>query len=74
VFVGDARLVELKRILIAEGFDADLSSGVLVCGGKVMVRKVVDVNTGEPTLRIDGVLCADYFKIRTILQRSFRVL
>ncbi len=74
VFVGDARLVELKRILIAEGFDADLSAGVLVCGGKVMVRKVVDDNTGEPTLRIDGVLCADYFKIRTILQRSFRIL
>jgi Cft2 family RNA processing exonuclease len=75
VFVGDARLVELKRILIAAGFDADLRAGVLVCNRKVMVRKLVDNNTGEPTLRIDGVLCRDYFRIRELLLgQQFRIL
>jgi Cft2 family RNA processing exonuclease len=75
VFVGDARLVELKRILIAAGFDADLRAGVLVCNRKVMVRKLVDNNTGEPTLRIDGVLCKDYFRIRELLLgQQFRIL
>ena len=41
---------------------------------QVLVRKVFDNNTGEPTLKIDGVLCENYFKIRKLLYSQFRIL
>lgn len=41
VFVGDVRLTEFKKILQAEGIQAEFKGeGILVCNDQVAVRKV----------------------------------
>lgn len=41
VFVGDVRLTEFKKVLQAEGIEAEFKGeGILVCNDQVAVRKV----------------------------------
>lgn len=91
MFVGDASLAELKKVLIGAGYkvcavvvtkrvrsfttpQTELRGGLLLCNEQVLVRKVLDNDSGEPTLRIDGVLGRDYYDIRALLYGQFHVL
>eukprot|EP00823_Brevimastigomonas_motovehiculus_P006165 TRINITY_DN4974_c0_g1_i1.p1 TRINITY_DN4974_c0_g1~~TRINITY_DN4974_c0_g1_i1.p1 ORF type:complete len:729 (+),score=157.35 TRINITY_DN4974_c0_g1_i1:99-2285(+) len=67
VFLGDLKFSELKRILNKAGMQAEFYGGILVCaGGAVNIRKI------SPTqISIQGSLCEDYFKIRSLLYGKY---
>ncbi|KAG0172138.1 cleavage and polyadenylation specificity factor subunit 2 [Apophysomyces sp. BC1034] len=70
VFVGDIKLTEFKRILQTEGISAEFKGeGVLVCNDQVAVRK-----TGTGQLLVEGLLSADYYKIRSLLYAQHAIL
>ncbi|KAF7729866.1 cleavage and polyadenylation specificity factor subunit 2 [Apophysomyces ossiformis] len=70
VFVGDVKLTEFKRILQTEGISAEFKGeGVLVCNDQVAVRK-----TGTGQLLVEGLLSADYYKIRSLLYSQHAIL
>lgn len=70
VFVGDVRLSEFRKILQAEGIQAEFKGeGVLVCNGHVAVRK-----TGTGQLLVEGLLSLDYYKIRSLLYSQHAIL
>ena len=74
VFVGDAKLAELGQLLTSHGFRTQLHGGVLVCDNDVLVKKVVDSDTGETTLAVEGVLGQAYFRVRDLIYSQFVVL
>ena len=70
VIVGDVRLSEFRKILQAEGIQAEFrGEGILVCNDRVAVRK-----TGTGQLLVEGMLSADYYKIRTLLYSQHAIL
>ncbi|ORE20852.1 hypothetical protein BCV71DRAFT_278864 [Rhizopus microsporus] len=70
VFVGDVRLSEFRKVLQAEGIQAEFKGeGILVCNERVAVRK-----TGTGQLLVEGVLSADYYKVRSLLYSQHAIL
>ncbi|KAI8355622.1 beta-lactamase-like protein [Choanephora cucurbitarum] len=70
VFVGDVRLSEFRKILQAEGIQAEFrGEGILVCNDQVAVRK-----TGTGQLLVEGALSVDYYKIRSLLYAQHAIL
>ncbi|CAO3643873.1 unnamed protein product [Mucor hiemalis] len=70
VIVGDVRLTEFRKILQAEGIQAEFKGeGILVCNDQVAVRK-----TGTGQLLVEGVLSTDYYKIRSLLYSQHAIL
>ncbi|KAI8375788.1 beta-lactamase-like protein [Blakeslea trispora] len=70
VFVGDVRLSEFRKILQAEGIQAEFKGeGILVCNDQVAVRK-----TGTGQLLVEGALSVDYYKIRSLLYAQHAIL
>ncbi|EPB87138.1 hypothetical protein HMPREF1544_06064 [Mucor circinelloides 1006PhL] len=70
VFVGDVRLTEFKKILQAEGIQAEFKGeGILVCNDQVAVRK-----TGTGQLLVEGAISMDYYKIRSLLYSQHAIL
>ncbi len=46
-----------------------MNGGVLVCGGGVVILRKVGNKIG-----IEGALCDEYFKIRSLLYGKFQIL
>lgn len=73
--LGNIKLSEFKQLLSEKGFKTILKSGVLeVNDGVVKIRKEDTGTEGESKLRIDGVLCDDYYKIRDLLYSNLTAL
>ncbi|KAJ1930344.1 hypothetical protein IWQ60_000365 [Tieghemiomyces parasiticus] len=69
VFVGDARLTHLRKILLREGFRAEFQDeGVLVCNDKVAIRK-----TDQGNFFVEGMLSPEYYRVRTIVYRQHAI-
>jgi len=70
LFLGHLQPLELAQALVAGGVTVELVGGVCVCsGGMVNVRKV------SPTsIRIQGALCEEYFRIRDILYEQYEIV
>ncbi|KAK9485535.1 beta-lactamase-like protein [Lipomyces starkeyi] len=63
LFVGDIRLAELRRRLMAEGHHAEFrGEGVLLCDGHVSVRKLENSN-----VLIEGGVGIKFYEIRKIV-------
>ncbi|KAG1068246.1 hypothetical protein G6F60_006073 [Rhizopus arrhizus] len=70
VYVGDVRLSEFRKILQAEGIQAEFKGeGILVCNEQVAVRK-----TGTGQLLVEGMLSSDYYRIRSLLYAQHAIL
>ncbi|KAI9487623.1 MAG: beta-lactamase-like protein [Benjaminiella poitrasii] len=70
VFVGDVRLSEFRKVLQAEGIQAEFKGeGILVCNDHVAVRK-----TGTGQLLVEGGVSADYYKIRSLLYSQHAIV
>lgn len=64
LFVGDIKLAELKKKLIAQGHKAEFrAEGILVCDDKVAVRKV-----SEGQIVIDGILGQEFYETKTVVR------
>jgi hypothetical protein len=63
-FVGKISIPDLRDKVVEHGMKAVTGQAKLVCGRrKVEVRQV-----GENTLAMDGVMCADFIRVRNIIQ------
>ncbi|ORX43855.1 hypothetical protein DM01DRAFT_1349896 [Hesseltinella vesiculosa] len=70
IFFGNILLSEFKRVLQNEGISAEFKGeGMLVCNDQVIIRK-----TGTGRLLIEGNLCQDYYKIRSLLYSQHAIL
>lgn len=66
IWVGDIRLIELRKSLIAAGFQAEFrGQGVLVCNNKVTVRKL-----SEGNFHIEGGLEPEFYATRAAIRAS----
>ena len=65
--VGDVKLFELRHMLLREGIQADLVSGVLVCEGSVVLRR-----DGEKRIAVEGLMSPTYFKVRELVYTQFQ--
>lgn len=73
--IGDIKLSKFKELLSAKGFKTNLKSGVLeVNDGIVKIKKEETGIEGSSKLRIDGVLCDDYYKIRDLMYSNLTAL
>jgi len=70
VFLGDMKFPDLKRVLNQAGIEVEFSAGVLVCaGGAVTIRRV-----SKTQLKIEGVLCEEYYRVRTLLYSQYKII
>lgn len=68
-FVGKIEMPELRKRLLNSGISTD-GKGGLICGPrKVMVRQV-----NENTIQVEGPICADFIKIRNIIQEMLPMI
>lgn len=73
VFIGDPKLSDFKQVLMNAGYHAELYGGVLwTCEGMIALKK--EEVDGQPRIKLDGVLCDDYFKIRDLLYSQYTIL
>mmetsp|Transcript_2650 Transcript_2650/g.8499 ORF Transcript_2650/g.8499 Transcript_2650/m.8499 type:complete len:309 (-) Transcript_2650:903-1829(-) len=71
--VGDPKLPELRRLLLAKGHRVELRGGVLMVDGVVTVRKNIG-DDGQVLLDVEGVLGAKYYAIRDEVLSVFSVV
>ncbi len=69
IFVNEPKLSDLKQTFVKNGFSAEFHGGVLVCNNLVALRKN---ETGR--IILEGVVCDDYYKIRSILYNEYAVI
>ena len=67
---GDVQLSELKARLATAGIGAEFSSGQLVCGNRVVVKRK---GPEEDELTLEGPLCDDFFMVREALYAQYHV-
>ena len=73
VFLGDVKLAEFREVLRKEGFKAELFGGVLLTlDGNLALKK--ELVNGVSTIRMEGLICLDYFRIRELLYQQFCIL
>ncbi|KAJ1658834.1 hypothetical protein IWQ61_001983 [Dispira simplex] len=66
VFIGNAKLTVIRRLLEREGYTTDFrEEGVLVCNNKVAIRK-----TEGGRFLLEGVFCPEYYRVRDIVYRQ----
>ena len=66
---GDVKLSELKAALGRAGIGADFYAGMLVCAGRVTIKRT-DIG-GD--LLIEGAMSEDYYRIRDVVYSQFLV-
>lgn len=70
LLVGDIKLAELKKKLIAHGHKAEFrAEGVLVCDDKVAVRK-----TGEGRLTIEGGVSSEFYETKSVVRNLLAIV
>jgi cleavage and polyadenylation specificity factor subunit 2 len=70
LYLGDFKFPELRRILAEGGIKAEFYSGILVAAqGKIRIRKL-----SPSQLSISGVLCDEYFKVRSLLYSKYTIV
>ncbi|KAK3263037.1 hypothetical protein CYMTET_28139 [Cymbomonas tetramitiformis] len=67
--VGSVKLNDFKQKLAAAGIEAEFSTGVLLCGDSVSVRKEA---SGQ--LVLEGALSEDYYTIRKLLYDQYYIV
>merc|ERR1712038_209754 len=71
---GDVLLTDLRSEIIAQGMKAEYSAHVgyaqLIINGKIVVRK--DQASGE--INVEGPLCEDFFRVRSVLCAQYVAL
>jgi len=72
VFVGELKLSDLKQILTKAGFKTEFSGGVLLCNQTVMIKK--DGDGANSRIKVEGILCDDYFKVRELVYSQYLIL
>lgn len=72
IFLGDVKLNDFKTLLQQQGFRTEFRRGVLVVNGTVALRK--EEKEGRSDIKIDGMLCEDYYKIRELLYNQFKIV
>ncbi|CAL8467688.1 g7226 [Coccomyxa elongata] len=70
VFIGDAKLSDLKTALEKEGIAAAFVEGHLQCSGSVSVKRTVPEDGG---IILEGPLSDDYYRIRAVLYSQYQV-
>jgi hypothetical protein len=68
-FIGKIDLPELMERLKDCGLKVMFANGLIVGRRKIEVRQ-----TGENTISVEGVMCADFVKIRNIIQEMFAMV
>lgn len=69
VFVNDPKLSDLKQLLMANGFQAEFSSGVL------FVNNIVSVKRNEAgKFRVEGCASEEFYRIRELLYGQFAIV
>lgn len=70
VFINELKLSDFKQILSRNNIQSEFSDGVLMCSGdKVMIKRI---DAGK--LAIEGCLCDEYYKIRSLLYEQYAIL
>lgn len=69
VFINEPRLSNLRQTLIKSGIQAEFNGGVLVCNNKVAIRR-----NASGTIQIEGTVCDDYYKIRSLLYSMYAII
>jgi cleavage and polyadenylation specificity factor subunit 2 len=69
ILIGDVKFSEFKKVLQDSGLQVEFQAGDLVCNQLVSVRKL---ETGEMIL--EGPLCPEYFKIRSLMYDQLAIL
>lgn len=69
IFVNEPKLSDLKLIFIQRMIQAEFSGGVLVCNGKIALKK-----NESGKIILEGVLSDDYFKVREILYEQYAII
>lgn len=70
LLVGDIKLAELKKKLIAQGHKAEFrAEGVLVCDDKVAVRKI-----GEGRLSIEGGVSSEFYETKSVVRNLLAIV
>ena len=73
IFIGEVSLANFKEVLQQAGYRADFVGGVLITAeGTIALRK--EEVDGLPRIKIEGVISADYFKIRQLLYSQYIIL
>ncbi len=72
IFLGDVKLNDFKTVLQQQGFRTEFRRGVLVVNGTVALRK--EEKEGRSDIKIDGMLCEDYYKVRELLYSQFKIV
>jgi len=71
--LGDVKLADFREVLRKEGFRAELFGGVLLTlDGNLALKK--EIVNGISTIRMEGTISADYFKVRSLLYSQFSIL
>jgi cleavage and polyadenylation specificity factor subunit 2 len=73
VFIGEVRLADFKQVLAQSGYRSEFIGGVLVTAEGTIALKKEEVE-GLPRIKIEGVISADYFKIRQLLYSQYTIL
>ncbi|KHN82608.1 putative cleavage and polyadenylation specificity factor subunit 2 [Toxocara canis] len=69
VFVNDPKLSDMKQLLMANGFHAEFSSGVLYINNVASIRR-----NEAGRFHVEGCACEDYYKIRDIVYAQFAIV
>jgi len=70
VFLGDVKFSDLKLLLNQANIEADFANGELICaGGAVNIKRV-----SKNQIQIQGSLCGEYYRIRSILYGQYQFL
>lgn len=69
VFVNEPKLSDLKQILVKNGYQAEFHGGVLVCEGRIALRK-----NEAGRIILEGVVSDDYYGIRQILYDEYAII
>lgn len=69
VFVNDPKLSDMKQLLMASGFHAEFSSGVLYINNVASIRR-----NEAGRFHVEGCASEDYYKIRDIVYAQFAIV
>ncbi|KAL5009373.1 hypothetical protein ScPMuIL_014954 [Solemya velum] len=69
VFINEPKLSDFKLVLLQEGFQAEFIGGVLICNNQVAVRR-----NEAGRIQLEGTVCEDYFRIRTLLYQQYAIV
>uniref|UniRef100_A0A915AJI3 Cleavage and polyadenylation specificity factor subunit 2 n=2 Tax=Parascaris univalens TaxID=6257 RepID=A0A915AJI3_PARUN len=69
VFVNDPKLSDMKQLLMANGFHAEFSSGVLYINNIASIRR-----NEAGRFHVEGCASEDYYKIRDIVYAQFAIV